>query len=76
MNQLYEEQVRTKCFGRFMAFMDMKQAIRSLVGLNVMKIIEYLNVLEKLEVKFDLKLRKDIILRSLSEDFRNFMDNY
>ncbi|VFQ82156.1 unnamed protein product [Cuscuta campestris] len=76
LRQLYQGQARHERFQISKALFSCKLLVGNLVGSHVLKMIGYVQTLEKLGFELRTELATDLILQSLQELYKQFVVNY
>ena len=76
LKELYQEQARQERYNTSKALYACKMAEGTSVGPHVLKMIGYIENLEKMGFPFPLELAIDLILQSLPESYSQFVMNY
>jgi hypothetical protein len=76
LNDMFATQARTERFNVSKAFVECKLAEGALVGPHVIKMVGYVQRLEKLGFPLGKELSTDFILTSLPPSYGNFISNY
>jgi hypothetical protein len=76
LNDIFATQARTERFNVSKAFVECKLAEGALVGPHVIKMVGYIQRLEKLGFPLGKELSTDFILTSLPSSYGNFISNY
>ena len=76
LKQLYQQQARQERYDVSKALFQCRMVEGSLVGTHVLKMIGYIENLDKLGFPLDQELATDVILQSLPESFSQFVVNY
>jgi hypothetical protein len=76
LNDMFATQARTERFNVFKAFVECKLAEGAPVGPHVIKMVGYVQRLEKLGFPLGKDLSIDFILTSLPPSYGNFISNY
>jgi hypothetical protein len=76
LNDMFAIQARTERFNVSKAFLECRLAEGAPVGPHVIKMVGYIQRLEKLGFPLGKELSTDFILMSLPPSYGNFMSNY
>ncbi|VFQ90234.1 unnamed protein product [Cuscuta campestris] len=76
LRQLYQGQARHERFQIYKALFSCKLSVGNPVGPHVLKMIGYVQTLEKLGFELRTELATDLILQSLPELYKQFVVNY
>ena len=76
LNEMFQTQARTERFNVSKAFVECKLAEGAAVGPHIIKMVGYVQRLEKLGFPVGKELATDFILASLPPSYGNFISNY
>ena len=76
LRDMFQTRARIERFNVFKAFAETKLAEGAPVGLHVIKMVDYTQILEKLGFPLGQELATDFILASLPPSYGNFVSNY
>ena len=76
LNEMFQTQARTERFNVSKAFVECKLAEGAAVGPHIIKMVGYVQRLEKLGFPVGKELAIDFILASLPPSYGNFISNY
>ncbi|KAL4376481.1 hypothetical protein GQ457_02G043320 [Hibiscus cannabinus] len=76
LNEIYEGQARQEMYETSKALFQCKMNEGSPVGAHVIKMMGYIQTLEKLEFPLKNELTTDVILQSFSDSFKQFVLNF
>ncbi|KAK8980508.1 hypothetical protein V6N11_081975 [Hibiscus sabdariffa] len=76
LKEIYEEQARQERYETSKAFFQCKMSEGSPVGAHVIKMMGYIQALEKLGFPLNIELAIDVVLQSLPDNFNQFVLNF